>query len=321
MARARREGDVARAGDATSLAAFASALLGVAVAAPGVAHHFAASLSEAAHGRVTSAALAHGILMPALFPAAFATIGASALATLVAGGLAVRAPRCDWSRCAPWKGVQRIFSRDTVFALLKTLLGSAVVALALGIALARTAQWQPREAFALAFHMRNAAALTCGLAVGFGCVLAAADAASARSSRLRRLRMSAEEVRRDQKESDGDPLVRGRRRRAHDALARSSLARMREAAFVVTNPTHVAIALAYRPPEIAVPRVVVRAQDEAALAARARARELGIPIVEDIALARGLFAAVAVDGYIPRDRYDDVARVVAGLTRAGLLEA
>ena len=131
--------------------------------------------------------------------------------------------------------------------------------------------------------------------------------------------MDFEELKRDLRQNEGDPLVRGRRRKAHGALLRGSLERVREAAFVVVNPSHVAIAMAYAPPRIAVPLVVVRAIDEAALAVKRRAGELGIPVVEDSKLARALFAATRAGAPIPRGTYDAVARIVAALLAAGKL--
>jgi flagellar biosynthetic protein FlhB len=90
---------------------------------------------------------------------------------------------------------------------------------------------------------------------------------------------------------------------------------LREAAFVICNPSHVAVALAYRPPEIAVPKVVVRAIDAGALEVKRRARALRVPIVEDVALARLLLAASDVDEYIPPRAYAAVAAIVASLLR------
>ena len=98
--------------------------------------------------------------------------------------------------------------------------------------------------------------------------------------------------------------MRGRRRAAHRALVRGSIARLSEATFVVANPQHVAIALEYRPPAVAVPRVLVRALiDDGAQLRQARARALGIPIVEDVQLARTLLATCEIDEPIPRACY------------------
>jgi flagellar biosynthesis protein FlhB len=133
--------------------------------------------------------------------------------------------------------------------------------------------------------------------------------------------MSFDEVKRDLKQSEGDPHVRNRRKQTHRGLLRGSITRLREAAFVVTNPTHVAVALEYRPPEVEVPRVLIRAIDAGAMLVKERARELGIPLVEDVALARALLASTQVGGSIPRGAYEVVARIVASLIRHGLLKA
>jgi flagellar biosynthesis protein FlhB len=130
--------------------------------------------------------------------------------------------------------------------------------------------------------------------------------------------MSLEEFKRDLREQDGDPMARARRKAAHRAIVRGSLQRLREAAFVVTNPTHLAIALEYAPPKVVVPRVLIRAADEAALLVRSRARELNIPVIENVPLARELFAKANPGEYIPQETYVAVAEIVAALARAGI---
>jgi flagellar biosynthetic protein FlhB len=89
---------------------------------------------------------------------------------------------------------------------------------------------------------------------------------------------------------------------------------------VVVNPTHVAVALEYSPPDVLVPIVLVRASDEGALRVREEAKTHGIPIVENIPLARALFAAANVGDAIPHEHYVAVAEIVAALTREGVLQ-
>ncbi len=135
----------------------------------------------------------------------------------------------------------------------------------------------------------------------------------------RRLRMDHDELRRELRQTEGDPHVRGRRRRTHHALIRGSLGRLGDAAFVIANPTHVAVALEYAPPAVPVPRVLVRAVDAGARLLKRRARALGIPVVEDPVLARLLFGCTQSGAYIPRSAYDAVARIVAALLHRGAL--
>jgi flagellar biosynthesis protein FlhB len=165
----------------------------------------------------------------------------------------------------------------------------------------------------------SAALRACVIALGVGLLFAIADYALARRRWLRGLRMSADELKRDAKENDGDPQLRARRTGAHREIVRGAIARTREASFVVVNPTHVAVALRYEPPQVPVPEILVRALDAAALQVRAIAREHGIPIVEDVALARLLHARGRSGRPIPADAYVAVAQVIAELARAELL--
>ena len=161
----------------------------------------------------------------------------------------------------------------------------------------------------------RAVAAACAVGCGFGLV----ELLAARKSWLQRLRMSFAEYKRDLKEQDGDPQVRGRRRALHRSLSRGDLRRVKEAAFVVTNPTHIAVALAYGPPEEPVPRVLVSAADDLAARVRDLARDAGVPLVENVALARALFADARVGETIPNALYVAVAEVVAALARGGAL--
>jgi flagellar biosynthetic protein FlhB len=250
-----------------------------------------------------------------LAPALFAGTGALAARRIIAGRLAFRSLKLELGRLNLATGVRSMLSRDAVLNGAKALLCAAAVALALVPILAGTfAQGarggSPESLGALALR-GVASVLAIALAIGFA--LAVADAGLESAKWRRRLRMSFEELKRDLRQSEGDPLLRMRRRRAHGGLAHGAIERVPEAAFVVANPTHIAIALAYRPPEIAVPRVVVRAVDHAALVVKRRANELGIPIVEDVALARALLATTEPGAFIPRDLYETVARIVASL--------
>jgi flagellar biosynthesis protein FlhB len=131
---------------------------------------------------------------------------------------------------------------------------------------------------------------------------------------MRRLRMNFDEIKREQRHSEADPHLRNRRKQAHKHLLRGSISRLRDAAFVVVNPMHIAIALEYRPPEVEVPRVIVRAIDRGAELIKQRARELSIPIVENVELARFLLETTQVGSYIPQPAYVAIAKIIASLS-------
>ena len=88
-----------------------------------------------------------------------------------------------------------------------------------------------------------------------------------------------------------------------------------DADVVVTNPTHYAIAIQYRPPEITTPRVVAKGRNKLALKIKEEARRVGIPIVENPPTAQLLYKLVAVDQEIPENLYKAVAEVLAFIFR------
>jgi type III secretion protein U len=123
------------------------------------------------------------------------------------------------------------------------------------------------------------------LAVALGVL----DLLLARRRHRRSLRMSREEVRRESREQDGDPRHRAHRRAAHRQLLLSGRARgVKAASVVVVNPTHVAVALRWAPEECDAPYLVAKGREADARAIRHEALALGISVVRDVSLARGL---------------------------------
>jgi flagellar biosynthesis protein FlhB len=341
LARARREGDRPRSQDAGAVAALgAGAIVLAATLGPLSAACRRAFIDATATATATATAIATAPAGPAAGLAAFGggpylvvagcalgvASGALAGAVLVAmaqgGGLAFVMPSPRLAKLDPVAGLKRMFSRDAALAGAKALLVAGAVGLAIAAPVRETfARAQlgasAAQTASLATHaLAGVAASALAVAAAFAC----GDVALERAKWRRRLRMSLEELKRDRRQNDGDPLLRGRRRQAHRNLVRGAIARVAEAAFVVANPTHVAVALEYRPPDVAVPRVLVRARDAGALEVRRRANALGIPVVENVELARSLFATCGAGEYIPAAAYAAVAAIVAALLRAGTLK-
>jgi len=143
-------------------------------------------------------------------------------------------------------------------------------------------------------------------------VLAIADYAYQRWSFGRSAKMSKQEVKEEHKSQDGDPLIKGqiRARQRKMAMQRRQLNDVPKATVVVTNPTHIAVALQYEA-GMASPRVVAMGADLIAEQIKKIAREAGVPCVENVPLARGLFASVEVGQEIPVELYQAVAEVLA----------
>ena len=115
---------------------------------------------------------------------------------------------------------------------------------------------------------------------------------------------------------EGDPKIKERRRRIQQQLAYQRMMRdVPKADVVVTNPTHVAVAIRYARAEMAAPRVVAKGEGFIARRIREIAMENGVPVVERRELARALHASVEVGGEVPPELYKAVAEVLAYVYR------
>lgn len=132
----------------------------------------------------------------------------------------------------------------------------------------------------------------------------------------RKMKMTKDELRREYKEDEGDPLIRSRRRRRHRELAKAQVAvEVPRADVVLVNPTHIAVALRYRAGEDRAPRVTAKGKGQLAEVMRDLARANGIPIVENVPLARLLYRRVKVGRAVPADTFKAVAAVLAFVYR------
>ncbi|MBV9773883.1 MAG: EscU/YscU/HrcU family type III secretion system export apparatus switch protein [Gemmatimonadetes bacterium] len=132
----------------------------------------------------------------------------------------------------------------------------------------------------------------------------------------RSLRMTREEIKQEMKQSEGDPLLRARMRSMGRALVRKQMfAEVPKADVVITNPTHIAVALRYDPEIAPAPMVIAIGQRKVAERIKAIAREAGVPTYENRPLARALLASAQVGTTIPPELYVAVAEVLAFVIR------
>ena len=128
----------------------------------------------------------------------------------------------------------------------------------------------------------------------------------------KQLKMTKQEVKEEYKQTEGDPQIKGKIRQKQRQMAMSRMMReVPKADVVITNPTHFAVAIKYDPKEDDAPIVVAKGQDYVALRIKEVARESGVQIVENKALARTLYAAVDIGEAIPEELYQAVAEVLA----------
>jgi flagellar biosynthesis protein FlhB len=147
-------------------------------------------------------------------------------------------------------------------------------------------------------------------------IWAGLDIALTRWRFSRKMRMSKADARREAREEEGNPQIKARRRRRHRELAKGRAAfEVPRADVLVVNPTHIAIAIRYRAAEDQSPRVTAKGKGVLAETMRDLARSNGIPIVENIALARLLWKRVKVGKGVPVDTFKAVAAVLAYVYR------
>lgn len=143
-------------------------------------------------------------------------------------------------------------------------------------------------------------------------VIAAGDYAYSLYKMTENLKRTDKEVKDDQKETDGDPHMKARRKQmARQMLFSGSIKAVTEADVVVTNPTHFAVALRYQRGRDVAPIVVAKGVDAGAKRIREAARDARVPLVENRTLARALWKIAKVDKPIPEELYGAVARVLA----------
>ena len=227
----------------------------------------------------------------------------------------------DFSRLNPANGIKKIvISRRSLVELLKNILKVVVVGAvaydALQGILAESVSMMDGDITAILSFMARGA-LAVGLRTGIAfLVLSVLDYLYQRFEYERDLRMTKQEVKDEGKELEGDPQVKSRVRSIQRRIAyRRMMADVPTADVVVTNPTHVAVALRYSTEKMSAPKLVAKGAELIAERIKAVAREHGVPIVEDKPLARALFQSVEVGEEIPEKLFQAVAQLLAYIYR------
>lgn len=244
---------------------------------------------------------------------------ALAVGTMVAAGswaLSTKPITPDITHLSPLKGIGRMFSKQQLFETAKLAVLTVIVGsvgwnfLSSHLAMFASLLMRPLEG-ALgqlgSWMMMGVAGL---MAVVF--MIALVDFPMQKYLYGQRMRMSSEEVKREHKESEGDPHMKGKRRqRQRDLAQRNSIGAVPRADLVVMNPTHYAVALQYDDATMNAPRVIAKGADLIALTIRDVAKANNIPILQAPMLARALYAHAEIDGEIPSALYTAVAQVLA----------
>lgn len=236
------------------------------------------------------------------------------------GIITVEPLKPQWSRLDPLKKAKQIWGWMAVAELVKSLLKLGVVFLAVTFTL-RSAMGelgilgQTTPAALLDFTGRYVVRML--LSVGGAYLfIAAADYGFQLWQHEKQIRMTREEVKREFKDSEGDQVVKVKRRTiAREQARRRMLKSVAEADVVITNPTQVAVALKYEPDVALAPIVLAIGERKVAERIRELAKEAGVPLVENKVLARALLATAKVGQTIPMDLFVAVAEILAFVYR------
>jgi flagellar biosynthetic protein FlhB len=233
----------------------------------------------------------------------------------VQGGVHVKKFRTEFEHFNLVNGIKRLFGMQAVWGGLKALLKAAVVGVVLYavvqglIPVLLTAGGLPVSGVIAAAADGIGALIQ--FAVAAGLVLAAVDVLVVMRRNRKKTRMSKKEVSDENKNTEGDPLVRSHRRSRQLAMSRNRMiAAIADADVVLVNPTHVAVALKYDAGKSA-PRVVAKGAGVIAARIRAEAEAKEVPMVQDVPLARALHSACELGQEIPVELYRAVAGVLA----------
>jgi flagellar biosynthesis protein FlhB len=224
-----------------------------------------------------------------------------------------------FSKISPGAGFKRVFGKQAVANFLKGLFKLIALGTVMTVVL-----WPERHRLEAMVYFDPAALMgvTTGLTmhllgavVAMLAAVAIADYFFQYRQWYERQKMTLQEMKEEYKQSEGDPHVKGRiRQLRQQRMKKRMMAAVPKASVIITNPTHYSVALAYDR-KMAAPVCVAKGVDNAAFKIREIARAHDIPIVENVPLARSLYATVDIDEEIPVEHYHAVAEIIGFLMR------
>ncbi|WP_293004920.1 flagellar biosynthesis protein FlhB [Nitrosomonas sp.] len=222
----------------------------------------------------------------------------------------------DFKRIDPFKGLARIFSMRSLIELVKAILKTVIIG-----GVAALVIWNNKESVIALLTVSidlgisrtgDFLAMSFLLIIGAMIMIVAIDVPFQLWEHAKQLRMTQDEIRKEHKESEGDPYVKARiRNLQREAARRRMMSEIPKADVIVTNPTHYAVALRYQSNSMRAPKVVAKGVHLLAARIREIATEHRIPILEAPPLARALYHHAELESEIPEKLYTAVAEILA----------
>lgn len=328
LEKAREEGQVARSRELVTFVMLTTGVGGLWMLGGMMGMHFDSALRNGLQFERASAfdpshmmnqagtAVLHA--MQALMPVLMMMLVAALVAPMLLGGwlLSGQSLAPNFSKLNPIAGIGRMFSAESLAELVKTIIKSLLVG---GVAwwviaddLGAIMGLMREPSSAALPHTLRLVAVSCALIIASLLLVAGIDVPYQLWSHARKLRMSREDLRQENKESEGDPHIKAQIRRQQQQMAkRRMMAEVPKADIIVTNPTHFAVALKYIDKDMRAPRVIAKGTDLVALRIREMAAEHKIPVLEAPPLTRALYRHTKLGDEIPAALYAAVAEVLA----------
>ncbi len=241
----------------------------------------------------------------------------------IAGGFIQHGPmiasevlKFDFKKLNPWSGLKKLLSPRSLVEMVKNILKLAIIGSVVYVMI--TPVLQRLEIYPnmpipeLIKDTRYFVLRVMGGVVAILGLIAVLDYLYQRQQFMKSMRMSKEEVKEEMKQSDGDPKIKGRIRQLRMQRARQRMMQaVPNADVIITNPTHFAVALEYKPDSMNAPKVVAKGMDLIAQRIREIAEENKVPLVSNPPLARALHDSAEIDSDIPLAHYQAVAEVIS----------
>ena len=263
-----------------------------------------------------------GLLTRSVLPITLVTACCAVVATFAQTRLLVSGElmKPKFSRINPLEGFKRLFSLKSVINALKGLLKISILMVIVYLSIDgmfhESAKYLYVDLRASCTHLfSQGMGMVIKIALAF-VALAALDIFYQWWDYERQIRMSKQEIKEEYKQTEGDPQIKGKIKEMQRKRAQSRMMQqVPQADVVIRNPTHFAVALRYHPDEDAAPIVLAKGMDELALRIVKVAEENKVAVIENVPLARALYADAELDREIPPELYNPVAEVLVYIFR------
>lgn len=259
------------------------------------------------------------LVLPVMIPIMIMGIAANLMQT---GVMFTKEPlKPDFKKLNPINGIKRMFSKRTLVELLKDVLLIAIVGY-IGYKFIMENYVKILNLYNLRFSILIEVIRELIQSIFFKITLvlvaiALADYIFQRRQFKKDMRMTKQEVKEEFKQQEGDPQVKGKIKQKQREMAMGRMMQsIPDASVVVTNPTHLAIALRYKQGKDEAPKVIGKGADYIALKIKEKAKEYEIPIIENKPLARMIYEKVEIDEEIPVEMYQAVAEILAVIMKS-----